>query len=874
MANVFDELTKIISDNEPDFWIHALSKVVSDKQLDNDDYEEIIRLLKVYKEIQDIDAIDFEIGKCEVSDLIVTPSSQTTVALKEISEINNINALTSETKLTFSSNGFTVVYGDNGAGKSGYARILTSICRFRGVRNPILPNIYTNDTSDKKATIKYYLNDLENEDYKIVFPDEFNSSLKDISIFDRYSATEYIEKKNEVAFRPFVLNVLDEFTNVLDEVKHQIETEIEYSRNYDVYRFFESEGNEVRDFIHALSKNSSFEKLEELIELDEKIEEDILEKESQLAELKSKDITKKINEIGAKTDRYSSLKKKLVLFKCGLNRRFFIKINELTESMYDAMQAAKLASVSQFDNEPLTGIGTNVWRKLWEHAREYSKNEAYPEKEFPYVIEDARCVLCQQELDLEAKKRLSNFEDFVRDRTQAEVDRLETEHKLEIEQLEKTGFILEDIKDVINEIEIESLEGLASKITTSLDLLNKRKQSLLYSCSSNSDWDKIESLPSIPLVEINSLIINLKRRKEKLEELNTEEKVKNLEKELSLLKDKKKLKEISELVKKEIDRLQYLDQLDLCTKDLSTSRVTRVSNSVTEQLVTESLRSTFESEIKRLGFHHFDVVIEKSSGSKAVTYHTLKIKDVENYDISQVLSEGEYRCIALAYFLAEIITAQNNSGIILDDPVTSLDHKWSSKIAFRLFEESKKRQVIVFTHDLTFLKRIVEISQANDSEINIRSINRRRYETGIVSESSPWDSMNVKQRVGVLKQRLQRLKKSQEEDIEIEFQNKVKGFYGSLRETWEALVEELLLNQVVVRFGREVQTQRLSRITDIKDEDIEKVATEMSKCSTFMEGHDSATALHEQMPDIDQVKIDLDILDEYRKELQSTRKRS
>ena len=42
--------------------------------------------------------------------------------------------------------------------------------------------------------------------------------------------------------------------------------------------------------------------------------------------------------------------------------------------------------------------------------------------------------------------------------------------------------------------------------------------------------------------------------------------------------------------------------------------------------------------------------------------------------VAQVLSEGEYRCTALAAFMAELSTTESRSGLVFDDPVSSLDH--------------------------------------------------------------------------------------------------------------------------------------------------------------------------------------------------------
>ncbi len=59
-------------------------------------------------------------------------------------------------------------------------------------------------------------------------------------------------------------------------------------------------------------------------------------------------------------------------------------------------------------NGLLEGVGSSVWRAMWEAAREYSQ-QPYPEKAFP-VTDEARCVLCHQELSEEAQQRLKELE--------------------------------------------------------------------------------------------------------------------------------------------------------------------------------------------------------------------------------------------------------------------------------------------------------------------------------------------------------------------------------------------------------------------------------------------------------------------------------
>ena len=63
------------------------------------------------------------------------------VSLVALRAPKHLNAIDADQTLAFQADGLTVVYGYNGAGKSGYARALKMACRARNVEN-ILPDVY------------------------------------------------------------------------------------------------------------------------------------------------------------------------------------------------------------------------------------------------------------------------------------------------------------------------------------------------------------------------------------------------------------------------------------------------------------------------------------------------------------------------------------------------------------------------------------------------------------------------------------------------------------------------------------------------------------------------------------------------------------
>ena len=78
------------------------------------------------------------------------------------------------------------------------------------------------------------------------------------------------------------------------------------------------------------------------------------------------------------------------------------------------MSAASEDAAKVFAGSALEGIGSASWRLMWDEARKYSEEAAYPEKDFPAIGDDDLCVLCHQPLDEGAKSRLAGFEAFVK----------------------------------------------------------------------------------------------------------------------------------------------------------------------------------------------------------------------------------------------------------------------------------------------------------------------------------------------------------------------------------------------------------------------------------------------------------------------------
>jgi AAA domain-containing protein len=201
-------------------------------------------------------------------------------------------------------------------------------------------------------------------------------------------------------------------------------------------------------------------------------------------------------------------------------------------------------------------------------------------------------------------------------------------------------------------------------------------------------------------------------------------------------------------------------------------------------------------------------VAETKAGLRLLTQQPARLSDVG--------SEGERRALALAFFFAELSVAGDTHGIVVDDPVSSLDDERRDYIAHRLVTEAQKRQVIVFTHDLPFVFALRSQAKKADIPLHFQHIWRLGQDVGRVDGHPPFKTMNLRERIGKLEKELLEAKDAPPPADYEEAWRWANGFYQRVRTSWERAVEERLFAGVVERFERDVKTQRLKdvKITD------------------------------------------------------------
>lgn len=121
--------------------------------LDEDDLTELYTLLKKEGGIESNDALfPIPLAKEHLPAELAPGESVTLVSLRDL---KNVNQISSDHILTFSETGITVIYGGNGSGKSGYARVMKRACRARDQSEPVHPNANDLTAAKKVPTAKF-----------------------------------------------------------------------------------------------------------------------------------------------------------------------------------------------------------------------------------------------------------------------------------------------------------------------------------------------------------------------------------------------------------------------------------------------------------------------------------------------------------------------------------------------------------------------------------------------------------------------------------------------------------------------------------------------------------------------------------------------
>jgi energy-coupling factor transporter ATP-binding protein EcfA2 len=831
------------SEDRPLWQRDALRRIVSTGHLDAADIQELVALCKQGRGEK---ATALKAAPLEKKHLPANPGEGAAVSLTSIMDVDGVNDLAPGQSLVFEQNGITIIYGNNGAGKSGYARILKRACRARHA-GKIEPNVYGHQLAPAKAsaTIAYNIGGTAQPPENWKDGDHPHVTLSAVSVFDSDCASVHIKEKNEVAFRPFGLDVPDELANACQAVKDALTSEqklLEKARNPIFSTPSWKQTTAVGKALAALKHDTVLKDIEALAKLTE-------DESARLARLRE-DLSKNPGKAAAEqTLKADNAKRLLDAVSLVAGKTGDKALTDVATAAVDAAakrEAARLAANKAFSGEPLKGVGGEVWRVLWEAARRYSTEIAYPGEPFPPSAEDVRCLLCQQPLEGEARDRMARFEEFIQKDTDRQAQEAEKASRAARHALVTFHISTRSLKASLQEVGLQNAD-LARRTRRFLASARLRRYALFKAIDAGQQV-VLPAVEANPAPDLGQHETAIRKYAAELQKSATADERKKLEAEFAELSDRELLGGMLQSVRDEVARLKSIHFLSECIGDTTTNTITKIGNDIADTVITPKLRDRFQEEIVKLAADKVRVEIVRSGGKYGSPQYQVKLFAKPDAKVQDILSEGEKTCVGLAAFLTELATAIHKSTLVFDDPVSSLDHRWRKQVAKRLVEESEHRQIVVFTHDLIFVNDLDAMAEQKKRPVKLATVARGAAGAGMVSDGLPWKGKSVEDRIDKLEKAARDAKLLYDANDEDGYNRKAVDVYNNLRNSWERALEDIVFFRVIQRHRDYIDTKHLKKVTALTEADCDGFNAGFKKCCDITDAHDASGARNADPP--------------------------
>lgn len=769
------------------------------------------------------------------------------ILLKDISKFHNVNALPETEKVIFSDQ-LTIIYGENGSGKSGISRLFGNACFFRG-RKELLPNVRNLNMDVPSALFTVHIEGSEpmSISYKL---GDAELDLQRFYVFDTSSSVVHLDATNTVKFTPLKMAVFDRAKEVFTKLYERLEAEkrAKEKQNPATFLFTEST-DEVAILLKNLSADTSELLLDATTSFGDRDKLALEEFIKRLEEKEKHDIPKKKEALKGEIRHLGTL----LTFLETLSRNVSVEkrtgLNKLISETKAKKELNEKLGSQKFVHEKFKLIGDDKWTTLISVAK-----ELYDSEEHVGPIDT--CILCQQPLSDKAKTLFNDYWGFLKGAAKKDYEELQTKVTGSIEWVEKQLAKFPEFEDtdiptgILNKDTPEYLLKLKEEIGKLKPVLESWKESL------NDLTTNSATIGSISLDALTDLITA--KTKEEQELADPSEEIKRIRNEISKLRSKKAAFGVKSQFKEYREYLVWLKRVNTVSFQAVKTGLTKKRTEAFNSEVATQYAQMFSEECKVLN-GDFGLEIY-TKGEAQDSKKGLRLSFAQNYQPSRILSEGEQKVCSLADFLTEVRLDDNSAGIIFDDPVTSLDHARKDLMAQRLVAESKNRQVVILTHDIVFFLALQNYAGKMSVTTEVQTVKKFGHIPGNIRSDEPWIAMTMAKRVRYLKNELQRIVAVHNKGDADEYRKEVKEWCEYLREAWERSIEESLFKGVVTRFSPSIETRRLKDVV-VTDELKNAIKDGMTESSAWI--HDQAAALNNPPPTPEVTAMWIESLEKY-----------
>lgn len=736
------------------------------------------------------------------------------LSVVRVSNVKGVNALVPGEVIEPHA-GLTILYGENGTGKTGYCRIFKSLADSR-TADDILGNIDAELDESPFATIEYRVGD---EDMSLSWSGERGvAPFIRMSIFDSPSVTTHVDEDLDYVYVPAALALFNHVIAGIQGVSTRIDAAIASlgsGASTLLSRF--PKNSSIYPLIETLGASTDLANLQEKRAADPNVDETLSGLRQAVAALESNALPAQIT---ARRREERVLEQTLqaagalVALEADTYNQTLQKRLQLGAD-YDTFRR-ELFSAADLPADP-----DDTWAAFVAAGEDYRRHLVEIDSH-----DGDRCLYCRQALGDPARDLLAKYSSYLEDMISSDI--------------READAALAATRRVIDAIATADLVGFLSDYASRADQpaflaavhgVEAARAAIANATESNRPIELDPPSISGHRSTLQGALIEARRDIESLEEQSRNRTNALAEKrvELAELEAGAELARSWATIESKVDNAKEADRLKLLKNALPklSRSITDLSKSASDQLINQNFDALFLEECEALRAPLLRVQFVGREG-KAQRRKVLSGR----HKPSKVLSEGEQKVLALADFLAEARLAGITAPIIFDDPVSSLDHRRINEVAQRIAKLADDNQVIVFTHDILLATTLLALCEES-KRCSYFQVTDEDGKGKVTRATGPrWDTLSSIK--GKINKTIQAAKQQEGEARDA----LVRTGYDWIRSWCEVFTETELLQGVTQRYQPNVGMTKLEKFnTGTLAELIPRVTSVFEEACRFIEGH-------------------------------------
>lgn len=726
----------------------------------------------------------------------VQATEDETLELVSLSRVQNVNALAADQDLQFDPS-LTILFGQNGSGKTGYARVIK---RISAVRSPeeILPNAHIarlDPAEPPSADIAYRVGA---EERTARWNNEAGlAPFTRINVFDANAVLLHVDSDLGYVYTPAELALFAHVAAGLQGIQQRVTSEVTtLASGPNPLRSKFARETKIYPLIETLGAATDLGELESAAVVDDGAEATHERLTSEINALRS-------NTLDAVLANAQQVERELSCLDDLVSRirTFDVPRYELAVSTVAEAEARRAEAREElFAEDELPGQPDEQWQQFvaaGDTYRQHLGDNQYPQ-------EGDSCLYCMQTLSPAAIALLTRYRTFLDETLVQQLGKAQS--SLTAAQLTLSDSEMSRAKEYVTDRASE--DGAPAWASRAAKLLADATVTISESAAGRglsrtalvNDANAIAPEIEAALATAVNRVRQLRDDKE-----NASTALATKQKEMAELGARIELKRNLPIAREYVRRAKRAQQLERLSKTISSGaakQLTVQSKLASEDVVNKNFETLFTEECARLNAPDVGLHFQGRSGKAQ------RKKVVANYRPSAVLSEGEQKVLALADFLAESRMRGTKAPLVFDDPVTSLDYRRLDEVAARIQHLAETHQVIVLTHNIMFASALISTRQNKKLRVKIYEVRDGGEYKGILAPDVEPQLDTPRDLAKRINAKLQAMPKAEA----VVQDALIKEAYDLLRAWCEAFVEQDLLQSVTQRYRHNIMMTKLSKI--------------------------------------------------------------